>query len=204
MSPEDTGNAYNTITHLWTSEEFNRSNGMSALDQALAYLPQLPEGAQALDVGCGCTCRFYPRLAEQGLSIEGIDVSSGMLAIAQRNYPAATFNLADICTYPLQPNTYHFIMAWDSIWHVPLTQQPSLIKKLCDALAPNGVFIFSFGGVETAGEHYDNYMGPTVYYASLGIHGFIELAMQTDCIIKHLNVGKGDEPHSFIVLQRKS
>ena len=87
MSPEETGQAYNSITHLWTSEEFNRSNGMNALEQALAYLPQLPKDAKALDVGCGCTCRFYPRLAEQGLSIEGIDVSSGMLAIAQKKLP---------------------------------------------------------------------------------------------------------------------
>lgn len=52
-----------------------------------------------------------------------------------------------------------------------------LIKKLSDVLVFNGVFIFSFGGVESVGEYYDNYMGFRVYYVFFGIYGFIELVM---------------------------
>jgi len=37
-----------------------------------------------------------------------------------------------------------------------------------------GVFIFSFGGTAEEGFHTDNFMGPEVYYSSLGTNGFLK------------------------------
>ncbi len=47
------------------------------------------------------------------------------------------------------PQRYDFISAWDSIWHVPLERHPAVLEKLCAALNPGGILIFTSGGVDT-------------------------------------------------------
>ncbi len=48
--------------------------------------------------------------------------------------------------------SYRFITAWDSLWHVPLGRQRALMLKLMAALEVGGVFVFSAGGLDAAGE----------------------------------------------------
>ena len=144
MTPEETGKAYDTITHLWTRPEFNQKNGLAAYQKALSFLPDTPsqepdtvpsealnkgeasnkdklkKRGYALDIGCGCTNRFVPVIESAGLAYEGIDVSKDMLAIATSQLPAHTFYCADVCTFTI-PKHYSFISAWDSFWHIPLT-----------------------------------------------------------------------------------
>ncbi|MCG7815119.1 class I SAM-dependent methyltransferase, partial [Alteromonas sp. MCA-1] len=87
MTPEETGKAYDTITHLWTRPEFNQKNGLTAYQKALSFLADTPsqepdtvpsealdkgeapneekasnkdkpkKRGYALDIGCGCTNR---------------------------------------------------------------------------------------------------------------------------------------------------
>jgi ubiquinone/menaquinone biosynthesis C-methylase UbiE len=85
VTPEQTGQAYDSITHLWTRDGFNRENGLAAYEKALSFLPThlVKENGTALDVGCGCTNRFIPIIETAGLSYEGIDISAKMLKIAR-------------------------------------------------------------------------------------------------------------------------
>jgi len=200
MKPEDTGNAYNQITHLWEDDKFNLANGMSAHQKAIEFV----EGrGDALDVGCGLTCRFIDLLVAEGFSPEGVDISSEMINKARLKRPRIKFQLQDICDWEI-PIRYDFITAWDSIWHVPLNQQSALLTKLIDSLNPGGVFIFSFGGVDNAGEHTNKAMGPEVYYSSLGLNGFLSLFMKMDCIIRHLEFDQHPETHTYAIIQKTS
>lgn len=38
MNPSDIGEAYNQITHLWESENFNRLNGIEQHERAIAFV----------------------------------------------------------------------------------------------------------------------------------------------------------------------
>ena len=76
----------------------------------------------ALDVGCGCNGRLIDLLRSEGFTVEGIDVSERMVALARRRDPDVQFYHADICEWNL-PRKYDFITGWDSIWHVPLANQ---------------------------------------------------------------------------------
>ena len=57
MTPEETGKAYDTITHLWTRPEFNQTNGLTAYQKALSFLADTPSQepdtvpSEALDKG---------------------------------------------------------------------------------------------------------------------------------------------------------
>ncbi len=197
MTPKDIGQAYDQITYLWTRPEFNRNNGIAEHKQALSFLHNKET---ALDVGCGCTGRFIDLLISEGLTPEGVDVSKEMLNLAKQKHPDLVFHHQDICQW--QPSKkYDFISAWDSIWHIPLTEQTQVIGKLVASLNSKGVFIFSFGGTDEPAEHCDDAMGVEVYYSSLGTNGFLQLIRQLGCQIKYL----GSEPidlHCYLIVQK--
>lgn len=61
-----------------------------------------------------------------------------------------------------------------------------VITKIINSLNEGGVFIFSFGGTDEPGEHTDNFMGPAVYYSTLGTNGFLSLLIKLGATCKHL------------------
>ena len=61
--------------------------------------PAPPGGGSALDAGCG-TGFQSALLTELGWDAHGIDVSAGLLAVARRRLPAASFALASVETLP--------------------------------------------------------------------------------------------------------
>jgi SAM-dependent methyltransferase len=237
MTPEETGKAYDTITHLWTRPEFNQKNGLTAYQKALSFLADTPsqepdtvpsealdkrealgkgeapneekasnkdkleKRGYALDIGCGCTNRFVPIIERAGLTYEGIDVSKDMLAIATSQLPAHTFYCADVCTFTI-PKHYSFISAWDSFWHIPLTQQEPLLKKLVDHLNDDGVLLFTCGGTGESGQHTNKVMGPEVYYASLGLHRYIEILIEAGGFVRHVEFDQHPELHTIIIVQK--
>ncbi|MEM7772815.1 MAG: class I SAM-dependent methyltransferase [Cyanobacteria bacterium P01_A01_bin.37] len=198
MKPSEIGQAYNQIPHLWENEDFNRNNGIKQHEKAIAFIGNR---GKALDVGCGCTGRFIDLLLSTGFDPEGIDVSEEMVKLARQRHPAIKFYQKDICEWDV-PHKYDFITAWDSIWHIPLNQQRIVLTKLISSLNANGVFIFSCGGTDNEGEHKNNYMGPDIYYSSLGINGFLKLFIELDCTCRHLEYDQYPELHTYFIVQK--
>jgi SAM-dependent methyltransferase len=198
MNPEDIGQAYNQITHLWESDDFDRSNGIIEHQRAIAFVKNR---GKALDVGCGCTGRFIDLLLSNGFEPEGVDISEKMIELAKKRHPDINFYQQDICQWNA-PQHYDFITAWDSIWHIPLDQQEKVLTKLVSSLNSKGILIFSFGGTDEQGEHKDNFMGPEVYYSTLGINGFLKLFISLGCICRHLEYGQYPELHAHLIVQK--
>lgn len=130
-----------------------------------------------------------------------MDLSARMLALAANADPAVLLHQADIRSWPL-PRRYRFISAWDSIWHVRLDEQRPLMLKLMRGLEPGGVFVFSAGGLDTAGEHVDASMGPALTYSTLGIPGLLALIGEAGCVCRHLEFDQYPEKHLYMVVQR--
>lgn len=199
MTPTDIGSAYDQITHLWESEKFNLANGIEAHKRALSFVKGR---GKALDIGCGCTGRFIDFLQQEDFTPEGVDISDEMLRLAKQKHPDVTFHHQDICQWqPLEK--YDFITAWDSIWHIPLVQQESVMTKLIGSLNKGGVLIFSFGGTDEPGEHTDSFMGPEVYYSTLGTNGFVSLLMKLGAVCRHLEYDQHPELHTYLIVQKR-
>lgn len=199
MTPTDIGSAYDQITHLWESEKFNLANGIEAHKRALSFVKGR---GKALDIGCGCTGRFIDFLQQEGFTPEGVEISDEMLRLAKQKHPDVTFHHQDICQWqPLEK--YDFITAWDSIWHIPLVQQESVMTKLIGSLNKGGVLIFSFGGTDEPGEHTDSFMGPEVYYSTLGTNGFVSLLMKLGAVCRHLEYDQHPELHTYLIVQKR-
>lgn len=199
MTPTDIGSAYDQITHLWQSDKFNLANGIEAHKRALSFVKGR---GKALDIGCGCTGRFIDFLQQEDFTPEGVDISDEMLRLAKQKHPDVTFHHQDICQWqPLEK--YDFITAWDSIWHIPLVQQESVMTKLIGSLNKGGVLIFSFGGTDEPGEHTDSFMGPEVYYSTLGTNGFVSLLMKLGAVCRHLEYDQHPELHTYLIVQKR-
>ncbi|WOX04940.1 class I SAM-dependent methyltransferase [Microbulbifer pacificus] len=198
MKPIDIGKTYDKITHLWERVGFNRDDGIAQHRRALSFVKNR---GKALDVGCGCTGRFIDLLEREGFSPEGVDISTEMLALARSRHPEVAFHHKDICDWVIQ-ESYDFITAWDSIWHIPLSEHENVLQKLVSSLNPGGVLIFSFGGTGEKSEHTDDAMGAEVYYSTLGTNGFVDLLISLGCTLRHLEYDQYPELHAFVVVQK--
>jgi SAM-dependent methyltransferase len=198
MHPSQIADSYDRIATRWTGPDFDRSNGIQQLKRAIEFTEQR---GPALDVGCGSSGRFFDVLQDRGFTVEGLDISLEMLRLARETHPQITFHHANICDW-LAPRTYDLISAWDSIWHVPLAQQPSVLLKLCSALAPGGVIIFSAGGVETSDERRDAHMGVPMYTATLGVPQLCSLLTEGGCRLRHFEYDQHPQAHVYFIAQR--
>ena len=198
MKPKDIGEAYNEITHIWESDGFNKNNGIEPHKRAIAFTRNR---GKALDVGCGCSDRIINLLLSSGFCPEGIDVSSKMLKIIREKHSDLIFHHEDIVQWEL-PEKYDFISAWDSLWHVPLSQQEQVLAKLFRALNKEGICIFSCGALNEPSEHTNTVMGPEVYYATLGTRGYLNSALNGNCVCRHFEHDQFPEPHAYFIVQK--
>jgi SAM-dependent methyltransferase len=175
-----------------------QSVGIPQLERALRFVTARQH---ALDVGCGCSGRLIDRLIAEGFHVEGIDVSEKMIALARQRHPNVLFHHADICQWTL-PRKYDVIVAWDSIWHVPLEAQTRVMEKLCQGLAPNGVWLFTMGGLDEPAEKTDSCMGTPMYYSTLGIPKTLELLTRCGYVCRHLEYDQYPEQHVYIIAQK--
>ena len=198
MLPTQIAESYDRIAEKWVRPDFDRSNGIEQHKRAIGFVTQ--RGA-ALDVGCGSSGRLIALLRSHGFTVAGLDFSCEMLRLARKADPAVTLHQADICDWAV-PRPYDFISAWDSIWHVPLSKQQSVLLKLCGALNRGGVFIFTAGGVETPDEVQGADMGVPMYHASLGVPRIWSLLAEGGCALRHFEYDQHPQPHAYFIAQR--
>lgn len=198
MDPLQIAASYDRIAERWAGSGFDRSDGMRQHELALTFMR---ETGPALDVGCGSSGRFIDLLASRGFEVEGLDLSAEMLRLARLKHPQVMFYEADICEWDL-PRAYHFITAWDSIWHVPLSQQQAVLLKLCAGLAAGGILIFSAGGLPESDERRDEAMGVPMYHATIGVPQMLRAIDEAGCALRHFEYDQPPEDHVFFIVQR--
>jgi predicted TPR repeat methyltransferase len=194
MTPEQVAASYDQIAHQWLDVS---TYGFAQIERAVAFVKN--KGV-ALDVGCGAG-RCLDLLARHGFRTDGLDCSTVMIGRARDRHPQARLFHADVCGWEL-PRSYDLIVAWDSIWHVPLSQQEPVLSKLCRGLSAGGVIAFTMGGTDAPGEKYDSCMGPPMYHATLGIPKTLQVLADAGCVCRHLEYDQYPEAHVYVVAQK--
>lgn len=198
MHPNEIGRSYDALAQIWQESHNQSAYGISQFERAIKFAK---DRRFALDIGCGSSGRVIDLLIKHGFRVEGIDVSEKMLALIRDLHPKVPFHHADISTWTL-PRRYDFISAWDSIWHLPLGEQEPVLCKICEGLEPNGVVIFTMGGLDEPGDKTDSCMGPPCYYSTLGIPATLELLARFGCVCRHLEYDQYPEKHVYIIAQK--
>lgn len=100
---------------------------------------------KALDAGCGSGAWLFPlasRLATNGGSVVGLDLSEGMLADIRdeaNKYPNLELRLGDVQDLPFDDDSFDFVMANFMLYHVPEINKG--IQELKRILKPGGKFM---------------------------------------------------------------
>ena len=199
MSPEQTAAAYDRIAAWWGQEHCHSSYGVKPLLRAISFAKA---GGRALDVGCGSSGRFIEVLRQQGFTVEGLDASPEMIALARERHPDGVFHVAEISSWTF-PGRYDLISAWDSTFHLPLDLQEPALRRMCEGLAADGILIHTFGGVNEPGEITGSFQGEAFGYSSLGVTRNLELLARFGCVCKHLEFDQGpEERHVYCIAQK--
>lgn len=198
MKPVDIGRSYDTLADHWNSDDFPRDNGIEQHKRAIAFVK---DRRTAIDIGCGSSGRILQLLLDAGFEPEGVDISARMIELARQRHPQVTFHHADICQWRL-PRQYDLISAWDSIWHIPLHEHERVMRKLLAGLSPQGVCIFTTGGVDTAEETQDAAMGVPMYHSAPGIPTLLNMLADAGCVCRHLEYDQLPESHVYVIAQK--
>lgn len=198
MHPEDTSVRYDCIAQWWQTQHQNSLYGIAQLERAIKFTPKKQ---LALDIGCGSSGRFIKVLSEHGFQVEGLDISQEMVDLAKQLHPDITFYRADICCWN-PPKLYSLIVAWDSTFHLPLDRQEPVTKKLCEALEPNGVLMFTCGGGYKQSEVSGTFQGQDFEYSTLGVNAFLKILTEHQCTCLHLEYDQYPENHVYIIAQK--
>jgi ubiquinone/menaquinone biosynthesis C-methylase UbiE len=95
-----------------------------------------------LDLGCG-PGQIAAIAVDSGKPAIGADLSGGMLAVARRRVPLATFVSADARALPLRPGSCRAIAAFYCLHHLPKALLPSVLAELRRVLPAGGILIIA-------------------------------------------------------------
>ncbi|HSJ68542.1 MAG TPA: methyltransferase domain-containing protein [Anditalea sp.] len=190
------GEKYDKIAEWWHQYHHDSDYGIKQIERAISYCTKRKT---ALDVGCGSGGRIIRKLEINGFKVTGIDVSSKMIELAKDNHVSTKFILADISTWETKKK-YDLIVAWDSIFHLPLSMHSKVISKLCGMLQKNGILAYTLG--DDHGEHESDWHNEKFYYSTIGIKGNLKVIMESNCEVRHLELDQFPEKHVFVIAKK--
>ena len=148
-------------------------------------LPSIPRGAAVLDLGCGNGVPVSRRLARD-YALTGVDLSEVQIERARRNVqagpglPAPVLLAADMTALRFPAGSFAAVVAFYSIIHVPLEEQPALLKKIHGWLRPGGLFMATLGHRPWTGTE-DNWLeaGAPMYWSHTGAETYLRWLEET-------------------------
>ncbi|MEU5027969.1 class I SAM-dependent DNA methyltransferase [Streptomyces milbemycinicus] len=126
-------------------EAFPYKEGQLAAGRWL--IDALPAGSRVLDLGCGTGVPTARQLVDAGCEVVGVDLSYGMVELARRYVPEATFHRMDIADLrpggPRDLGRFDAVTAFFSLLMLPRDEIPLALRTVRHVLVPGGLFALS-------------------------------------------------------------
>jgi predicted TPR repeat methyltransferase len=197
MSFKDLGENYNKIAEWWTNAQMkNPEFGMEYVRKAMRYAKKK---SNMLDIGCGGTGRVIEEALNREFIVTGIDVSSKMIQLAKTKHPDINLINDDFIEWDTSEQ-FDLIIAWDSVFHAPVSLQKKVTIKMCDLLNAGGVLLFTAGAY--AGETSGQMEGVLFEYGSIGYRGYLELIEEMKCKIILMEEDQYPSGHMVFICQK--
>lgn len=100
-------------------------------------------GGPVGDLGCG-PGRIAGHLAGLGMDVVGVDLSPGMVEVAQRDHPSVRFEVGTMAALPFADGELAGALAWYSVIHTPEERQGELYAEFARVVRPDGVLLLAF------------------------------------------------------------
>jgi ubiquinone/menaquinone biosynthesis C-methylase UbiE len=138
--------AYDTVANDYATY-LPDTRAEASLDLAMidAFIEAVGTGAdvRVLDAGCG-TGRMSRYVADRGCRVEGVDLSSNMVAMARRDHGDLVFTVGSLTDLPYPNDQFAGVMLWYSIIHTPPSGQQQIFDEVARVLRPGGHVLVGF------------------------------------------------------------
>ncbi|MEL7100282.1 MAG: class I SAM-dependent methyltransferase [Pseudomonadota bacterium] len=172
--PEDIKGVYDRQAAVYDA---HRARALFEARWLARFTAALPAGGHVLDLGCGAGEPIARWFMAEGFRVTGIDFSPAMLAIARSRWPEGDWREADMRSFEA-PERFDGIIAWNSFFHLPGTDQPACIARMARHLAPGGALMLTVGPDAgpvdgTVGDEpvFHDSLSPAAYATCLEEHG---------------------------------
>ncbi len=165
-------NAFKTYNRIadWYSK--NRSLDLKERPYLDKLIILIGKGSNVLDLGCGTGQPMMAYLLKNGIHVTGVDASHTMLEMAKLTFPFEHFIQADMRALSLNKK-FDGILAWHSLFHLPVEDQPGMFTIFKEHLNSNGILMFTSGTEKS--ETWGMNGGEKLFQASLDSSEYSEL-----------------------------
>jgi SAM-dependent methyltransferase len=123
-----------------------------------ALLGRIPARSAVLDLGCGSGVPVARTLAAAGHRVTGLDISEVQIRRARERVPQAQFIHGDATAATFAPASFDAVVSLYALIHIPLAEQPLLLRQIAGWLRPGGWFLATTGHRAWTGSE-DNWLG---------------------------------------------
>jgi len=163
--------------------------------------PILPPGGDVLDLGCGCGLPAARLLAAR-YNVVGVDISPVQIERARTLVPGATLHCADIASFPLPPASFDGVVSLYALIHLPVAEQPMLIRNIATALRAGGALLMTVGHHAWTGTEADwlGVAGATMFWSHEGEEAYRRWVVEAGMSVRRCEfVPEGQRGHSLIL-----
>jgi SAM-dependent methyltransferase len=130
-----------TFLHELSHKPFDRD----LLDRFATAVAPAAHQAMVCDLGCG-PGHIGAYLAEKGLPVMGVDLSTAMVEVAKKSFPTMTFALADMTALDQPAAAFAAITCFYAIIHLPRARVPIALSEMHRTLVGDGALLLSAHG----------------------------------------------------------
>lgn len=166
-------------------------------------LPQLEPGAAILELGCGCGLPVARRLAGT-YAYTGVDLSAVQIERARRLVPLGLFRCADMTGLDFAPDSFGAVLAFYSIIHVPVAEQPGLLEDIAAWLRPAGLLMATLGETAWTGTE-ENWLdaGASMFWSHADKTAYLAWLEQAGLRVLWTRfIPEGDGGHLLVLAQK--
>ena len=119
---------------------------------------RLPARSRVLDVGCGSGVPLARELTAAGHHVTGVDISEVQVRRARELVPGGDFIHADAAEVSFPSASFDAVVTLYTLIHIPLEQQPPLLRNIAVWLRPGGLLLAVTGHRACLGRD-ENWLG---------------------------------------------
>jgi len=160
--------------------------------------------AKVLDLGCGCGVPVARRLAPR-YEVTGVDLSPVQIDRARALVPGATFVCDDMTAIEFADAGVDAIVCLYALIHVPLAEQPGLLRNIGRWLRPGGVLVATVGHREWTGSEKDwlGVPGGDMWWSHADAATYRRWLADAGLVVEHKRfVPEGQGGHTLMIASR--
>ncbi|KNG88459.1 O-methyltransferase [Aspergillus nomiae NRRL 13137] len=159
--------AYDNITEWYLQWVKSQKSPRERYTQML--LDTLQQRSPAiLELGCGPGVPIVKMLLDQGAQVVANDISAKQIAMAKARCPGAKLLAGNMTTLAFEPASFHGIISFYTLFHLPRSQLRAMLAKIHGWLKPGGVFVFNLATLDEE-EIHGEFLGYGMFWSSYGV-----------------------------------